>query len=80
MLIAAVVFLVILGVILARIISLINDEKIRALSIFLGVNEIQINKFKGYPCIEKIYILCMKRARILYIIKHLVPHDVPGVP
>ncbi len=45
MLIAAVVFLVILGVILARIISLINDEKIRALSIFLGVNEIQINKF-----------------------------------
>lgn len=45
MLITAVLFLVILGAILARMISLINNEKIRALSVFLGVNEIQINKF-----------------------------------
>jgi len=47
MLVIGVVFLVFLGIVLACVISKINEEKINTLQIFLGITEQQIQKFSS---------------------------------
>ena len=47
MLFCGVFFLIIISIILAIVISKINDEKITTLQVFLGINEQQIHKFSS---------------------------------